>query len=633
MRIIVAILTAVAFAPACGDEAPRSDVADTSEVRDVADDVADDAVDPPDVGEDAGTDDTARDAEDAAIDSEPDVEDASETDGGVPAVCTPGARRCRDANYPEECNDTGTEWVRDPEPCGEVDGRPTLCGGSGECTTLCDINARQRSHLGCDFWIVDVDIAAPTAADAYPLTVVVANPHPTLAAAITITGFGVGVGSVPPQSVERFVLPDAVFTRGTGIHETGTNLLWSSLPVTVQQFAGLVAEPDTVGASLVLPANSLGREYIVLGRPTSINDATFMGTTVDVVATTDGTWVTVTSPVTIPPGGGVPGFAVGVPVGVSLNRGQRLHLVAEPTMPVEPSHPPIDVSGMVIVADADVAVFSGTRADLLPPTTCCGDQVQEQLPGVADWGTVYVVPKSPSRGTEDDFVRVVGSRDGTTVSVAPAQYGVSSFPLGRADVFEFRSATDFVLAADQPVMLGQATVGSQHAGVTETCTVHSHQRCSTLADCAALGAAWECAPGGYCHIPCSSSLDCPSEYPTCSASGGCSFPGSLGDPSFLLVPDVDGYRTDFVVSVVETASVTRWLTLVTQAGHVPLIDGAPVTDPPHSATAVPVGSDWAVYRLQPDPGAVFLMSTEPFGVLVHGYGCDAAYALPGGFSL
>ena len=630
MRIIIAILTAVALASACGDDASRSDVADTSDFLDVADDVTD----VPDVAEDAVPDDVVTEADDVAIDSQPDAEDASEPDADIPAVCPPGARRCHDANYPEECNETGTEWVRDPDPCGEIDGRPTLCGGSGECTTLCDINARTRSYLGCNFWTVDVDIASPRASDAYPMTVVVTNPHPTLAATISITGPDVDVaGSVPPDSVERFVLPDAVLTRGTGIYETGTNLVRSSLPVAVQQFAGLVAEPSTVGASLVLPANSLGREYIVLGRPTSMNDATLMGTTVDVVATADGTLVTVTSPVTIPSSGGLPGFAAGIPVGVTLNSGQRLHLVAEPPMPVGLLDPPIDVSGMVIVADADVAVFAGTRADVLPSTACCADHVQEQLPSVADWGTEYVVPKSPSRGTEDDFVRVVASRDGTTVSVSPAQYGVSSFPLGRADVFEFRSATDFVLVADQPVLLGQATVGSRHAGVTDTCAVHSHQRCSTLADCAALGASWECAVGGYCHIPCSSSLDCPSYYPTCSASGGCSSLASLGDPSFVIVPDVDGYRADFVVSVVDTASVAHWLTLIARTGRVPCIDGTTVTDPPHSATPTPVGSDWEIYRIQPGAGVVSLVSFESFGVLLHGYGCDAAYALPGGFNL
>jgi hypothetical protein len=139
----------------------------------------------------------------------------------------------------------------------------------GSCINLCELEAQGMTSVGCDFWAVDLDqyyssSAGGNGANAQ-FALVVSNTNQDFKARVTVTGPNNFTREVeaPPRTSTVINLP-SLNIAGSGV-STDAYRVKSTLPVVAYQFNPL----ENVGvfsndASLLLPASSLGKTYIVL---------------------------------------------------------------------------------------------------------------------------------------------------------------------------------------------------------------------------------------------------------------------------------------------------------------------------------------------------------------------------------
>jgi hypothetical protein len=277
-------------------------------------------------------------------------------------VCDEGERRCNGETLVTVCNADGTDFVEQEEcPAG------TGCD-EGECKSLCELNSKVTSYLGCDYWVVDLDNIDDQSAGDPPSAITVSNPNPSLSAEVTVTqvdGSPVMSFMVEPNGLEVRELPTGQDLEGSGIYRNNAFHVETSLPVTMHQFNPLNGEGVfTNDASLLLPVNAGGREYLVMAWKHRGNALESLSGYATVVALEEGeTRVTVTPTAAVAAGSGVPGLRANTPWEAVLQRGEVLSM--------NTSGPEgADLTGTSILADRNIAVFGGHQCANIPtPST------------------------------------------------------------------------------------------------------------------------------------------------------------------------------------------------------------------------------------------------------------------------
>lgn len=549
-------------------------------------------------------------------------------DGGVcePAgggVCVPGeVVACDSTSAQRVCNDEGTDFfVRDcPAEAGNcIDGECTdatcrpnsySCVGndlyqcnadgsdtmrlnecefgcsSGRCNEPCATDG--KNYLGCSFWAADLDNyddgAGSPAAASFAITV--SNTSPDTVQVEIKNGAGTVVQeiAVEPNQLETVTLPrqdvdDTALTLNT--YE-----ITSDAPITVHQFNPLnnedVASND---ASLLLPATSVGSEYIVNGWPTVAEN---LKAFVAIIAVAEGeTRVTVRSPIATSAGSGVPALSPGVEQTITMTRGQVLSFTTLDTSAR-------GFTGMEISSSQPVSVFSGSECSNIPADTPYCDHLEQQLFPVDTWGLQFIGAKFRARGTEPDFWRVVAAENGTTIFTNPLIPEAHGRTLGRGEYIEFVTDQDFVMTSDRPISLAQFMVGSAYPGPSRGCDTSSP-----------FGSTAGCA------IPRNSS---------CNGDSG------IGDPAFLINVPTAQFRESYIV-LTPPNYAENYLTIIARSTTTVTLDGVEVT-----ASRQRVGG-WDVMRISAAEGVHRVEADDPIGLAAYGYACDVSYAYPGGLNL
>ena len=567
-RLTAALLTIFSLQAACSGNGETT--ADTGEQeedtgrRPGADSGSDDDSGEP--GDADPQDDTnAADDTGSPVDTGTDASQPSDTgtDAGgtdVSTICRPGTRFCEGDSL-RECDDAGNPGAV-VATC-----EPGLCAPGG-CVDPCAGDG--KTYVGCEFWGADLDHMEP--GDEKQFAMSVSNTDTELANIRVITGDGTEVTTlvVNPGQLATIPLP----RRDVPATSNGQNsyAILSDRPVTAHQFNPLnqsgVASND---ASLLIPANALGTEYMVLGwpaiRPGRVTNGRAYFT---IIAATDNTTVQVTPSAPIAAGDGVPAIAAGTTTEFTLSRGEVLSLGTDRIAGQ-------DLTGSTIFSDRPVAVFSGHECADVPVGVCCCDHLEEQLLPLSTWGNRIVAPKFEQRGTEADIWRMTAAEDNTTITLNPPVGAVSTFVLNRGEVRELSSAVSFVVEATGPISMGQYMTGS----------------------------------GGN-QIPFAS---------YCFLSGA-------GDPAFTLnVPD-NQWLNSYIVLTPEGFE-ENFLNIVAPAGSSILLDGAPIT-----ASPITIGSSDTVLWQQPVTASAHRVSSDtPFGLYAYGIDCSVSYAYPGGMNL
>jgi hypothetical protein len=597
----------------------------------------------------------------------------------ISGQCLPDAIFC-DGSELKQCNASGDgSTVQETCDNGCLD---------GACLDPPDNECGGKGYIGCDFWAVDLDnYAIPCRdssdcpnggqcgsdgacvdgnANATQYAITVSN---TTDSAVDVDVYDGSNNQVASETVQANALRTIDLPRQDvqgSILGGDSFRIAASGPITVHQFnpKSNTANVFSNDASLLLPSNALGSEYLILGWPSlplgngglgQPQSPDTLKAFVTVVAAEDGdTSVTVNTPVTIQAGSGIneiPGGGTGT---YTLSKGDVLQLAVESASSVAR-----DPTGMTISADKNVAVFVGNECANVPTDTPFCDHMEQQIYPTNTWGSEYVVSKFYARGTEPDMYRVTAAQDGTTISTQPAISGANGTTLDRGQVLEFSTTEDFVLTGSQPIALAQFMVGSAYPGPSGGCDPQNDidsgcqitttltepvaiTSCSSDFDCSTngflYGGTWECetsgSNAGTCIATCSNDGNCQSisqslYCPTSgSAAGKCSSERRVGDPAFLLNVPSSQFRSDYFV-LTPTDYAFDYLNFVFEQGTTITLDGATI-----GGTPTQIGNtNWRVLRIPVDPGPHKVTASAPIGLSAYGYKLDVSYAYPGGLDL
>lgn len=573
--------------------------------------------------------------------------------------CLPDERTCDGASV-LACDADGQKRTT-VETCKGDDGFACRRGG---CVNLCQQASQSKSNIGCEYWPVDLDNAVLPDGNAaiQQFAVIVSNPQPDLAARVTIEedvarpGEAANVRTVATASVgvrhlEVFKLGPKEVDGSTpdkpngGSHTAlsrGAFRLRSHVPIVAYQFNPL----DNVGvfsndATILLPTAALsttGRAYVVASWPQTIaisnvpseNFGLNLRAFLTIVGTRPDTKVHLKTNARVVAGGP---FADGVA------RGAEVDTVLQPfdVLNLETGEFNADFTGSTIDADGPVVVYTGSEASDAPfySTTairsCCADHLESQVTPIRALGRRYALGRMPNRsravaaaggGTapfaEPELYRVVAATRGVTTVRTTLPSPWNHFALGgEGESVTIVATQDFTLEADQAVLVADVQVSQEAAGI------------SIQSD----------GPFG----------------PSQTRKG---LPG--GDPSLLLVPPVEQWRSDYVLLTPDRYAFD-FLVITAPFGANVYIDDLPVdgsvceTAPGDGLDANTRGAPnppFTVYRCQlsfpiidtsvrplavlagkQNDGVHHVVADYPIGVLVYGFDYRVSYAYAGGTEL
>jgi hypothetical protein len=369
-------------------------------------------------------------------------------DAQCQALCEPGTRSCVGDDV-VECDEDG-RTQNTVDTCSPVDG---LACEDGECISSCDAFDQKGGYIGCNYWGVDTPNQFGTR---NVFAYVVSNVAPNLTAHVVVSdrdGTIILEQDVEPLGVAtlRMPHPRTMNVNNTGISDFGFRIE-TDVPITAYQFNPLqrfdndgpsVASND---ASLMLPDSALGTRYIGAAFTQWGSYSSYLS----IVSTADDNEVVVTPSSATSGGDGVPALAAGQEGTFTVNRGQILTLKSLSAGG--------DLTGTVIEATENVAVYGGVDCAQVPVGASYCDHIEEKIFPVHSWDTSYFATKFQPRGIETDIWRVIASEDQTVVQTNPPQIDIPV--LDEGEFFEFTSLQDFEITSDKPVLVVQFMTGS-----------------------------------------------------------------------------------------------------------------------------------------------------------------------------
>lgn len=560
------------------------------------------------------------------------------TDVGCTRVqCTPFSKQCTSNTTYQQCEADGSGWSADNR-CQSG----TTCVG-GNCLSLCEADIKYNTNVGCEYWTVDLN-NDPThhplfpqnpTPEMFPHSVVISNPGSS-DAIVTFTArvscadgsacsstktdcsaessavcdtpvdqeyaLDLGDTTVPGGDSREFKMP-IMNVSGSGITPKAVRIT-STLPVIAYQFNPFNSENAASNdGSLLLPQKALGKEYFAVSLPSRPEIADLQGNPlfpansglVAIVPTEAATQVAVTPTVEVmanpsldvPQDGTTPKtLAPGQTYVFTLNPYEVLNLEQlGKTEWVSPGTIPKDLTGTHIVADKPIAVFSGHQVAGVQEQlklqltdvwdSCCTEHMEEQLMPVETWGTQALCVKSKPRGSEADRWIIVAGDNGVLVNTVPPIEGINGKILSKAgDYLRVETTETFLVAATGRIQIVQFLMSQ---GQTQP-----------------IGA-----------------------------------PPGAGDPTMMIVPPREQYRDEYVIRTADGFN-TNWTTVIRPAAIEVQIDGVAI--PNGQFVGIGDGS-WEYTYVEVATGTHKLSASEPFGLMVYGYGTVTAYGYPGGMKL
>ncbi|HEY0134763.1 MAG TPA: IgGFc-binding protein [Nannocystis sp.] len=446
--------------------------------------------------------------------------------------------------------------------------------------TNCTEAASGKSTVGCKFYAVDMDAHDQVETSQY--AVGVANVQLDGMATVTIEAKENGVWqtvggpqAIAPLQLFTFNLADR-HQDDTGVRVGGAYRVTSDVPVVAYQFNPVDGASSFLSdAAMLYPAAALDTvNHVTAWTSMMDNSNTFQHSYATVIATVDGTMVTVDPKTTTVGGAGVPAGGPGAPFMVPLQEGDVLNIAVD-TLGTS-------MTGTKINSNADhpIAVFAGQECALIPESVCCCDHMEEQLAGVRLWGKNFIAARMPVRNPgspEQTLWQIYAAENGTNVTVNydPGVTGIPSqnFTLNQGEMNQMYVSGppgeegDFEVIADKPIAVYGYMVGAQNFG------------------------------------------------------------SDVGDPAMVAMAPSEQFLPRYVILVPGTwvndvAVVTR------PTGAQILLDGVAISDAMFNPVAA---SGFEVARVPvPDGVHVFDGGDEPFSVIIVGYDQYDSYAYLGG---
>ncbi len=371
-------------------------------------------------------------------------------------ACVPDEARCA-GDVSTYCRPDGTGV--ETEACDPVQG-VTCDAESGRCTGACSRQSLGRSYIGCEYFpVVTANLVDPS----FPYGVSVSNTADDTAR-VTIEGGALSaplVFDVPGHDVVVQPLPwvSELKAPASARVAAGAYHLRSTRPVTVYQFNPIDFERGGVysvtnDASLLLPANALGRRYAAA----AYDHHPFSPGWLSITGTADDTLVTIVPRSATLAGVGAPALAAGVSTTFVLARGAVVQLAGDTG----------DVTGTLIEATSPIQVLGGHHCTKIPITVDACDHLEESMFPIESLSTTYVVA-SPAVPTLPDgkvqLVRIVATAPATTLAYDPPQPGAPTSLTAAGDFAELPlTAASFQVTANHKILVAQYMTGQDAGG-------------------------------------------------------------------------------------------------------------------------------------------------------------------------
>ncbi|MBE9583026.1 PKD domain-containing protein [Mucilaginibacter sp. JRF] len=308
--------------------------------------------------------------------------------------------------------------------------------------------AQMFTSQGTDFWVAYMEHIAGAGQDGSKMSLYIGGEEATKATITSANGSWSVTVNVPQNWIVTVPVPSSMYISGQDIFNKGIHIK-SEKPVFV--FAHIYATAVS-GATLLLPENSLGRDYY------SINYTQLSNSILDpynskqshsvfmVIGTEDNTTVEIT-----PTQEMVDGKPANRPYTLKLNRGQ-----------VYQGKSDRDLTGTRIRSISagneeckKIAVFSGSTKLAIgcDDANFTSDNIIQQAYPTSAWGKNFITV--PFKGRAYDIFRVVISKPNTNIYV-------NGTLMGRPDpgknYIEFNSTVPNTIKADKPIQVAQYAV-------------------------------------------------------------------------------------------------------------------------------------------------------------------------------
>lgn len=445
----------------------------------------------------------------------------------------------------------------------------------------CDDLEELPTNQGCEFWAVDLPNVSEAPLDTTPhdqqFAIVVTNSLPEQSANVEVfvgaNANAIESGVVPANTMRVFPLPSMNIASGTTSADGIAYRIEADVPITAYQFQPFDNTTPVFSndATILFPTHVLDGDYTAITGDATLagNDAFSAsddntGAFVSVVATEDGTTVTLFPTADLHPGN---------VTDVVLDRGEVLTAISS-----ERGAPTFgNLSGSRVVADAPVAVFSGSVATSEPSTnvTCCADHVEHQMLPLTAWGTSYIgAPAASAVGSGDDesLFRVTGTADGTVLEYTPAPPPGAPLSIDAYETVAFVTDVPFSVRStgEEPFALTQFLLSNQYFG---------------------------------------------------------GFGGRPGDPTMMLLAAVEQFQ-DRYVFLMPQGYATNFVTVVAPLDAQVTLDGAAI--PPLIASGELDGVAYGYVHASAQAGPHVIESETPFGIIASGHADDVSYGYVGG---
>ncbi|MGM0577236.1 MAG: IgGFc-binding protein [Myxococcota bacterium] len=583
----------------------------------------------------------------------PDGRDSKCVDGSCTA-CFPGTMKCDGEDKVLRCSDDGSEWELHQECKGGTTGQVCALDLTGNtCESLCSINIKFNSYIGCDYWGVDLDNAFVPGGRGYydaanaQYAIAVGNPPDSPLPAIVEVWYledGVaqkvpkhyGPGQDPakedpaePVPTEPLMPGDLRVFRLPPRNVEGTvqaplaYRITASVPIFAYQFNPLENEQVfSNDASLLLPATLMGKEYIVMTREQTFDTlrsyltvvAVLPGTTtvsVDVSGSTLSGAIDSASGET----GDIPHMEPGTTKVFKLEQYDVLN--------IETDRPGEDMTGSRILADKRVAVFGGSEASNAPNTARCIVD-EDSVTG----GGVCEFDGETSCETLMDCVEAgfnTCCADHLEQQLFPLKtWGTSYVATKSWDRGEESDIWRLMAGADNTkvVLVPPLTTPDGESIKVPVLNKGEWFEFESRKDFEVHSVDGKPILLGQFLA----AQDAPDPNVAGTSNTG---DAGTGDPAFMLSVPVEQYRRDLVVYT-PAEYQDSYLNITTETGAQVTLDGEQI--PPGFFEVIGSG-DYSVHRTRVEPGPHTISSSEPAGVIVYGYDQYVSYAYTGGLSL
>jgi len=495
--------------------------------------------------------------------------------------CDPGDRFCVGPTI-VECDADGL-GVTTIETCVEAMGEECL---NGACVNACAQAASQQRNDGCSFLAVDMEISYFPMPWTYGVVVAASR---TIGATVDVeTKVGdvwdlVATEYVGSGGSYAFRLPN-LHTGGSAVTSNAYRIT-STAPVYAWQFNPLDEPSGLTDASLLFPvvdSAPAASQYHIPGWAHGVSEEQGARGTLNVLATADGSVVTVTPSAATDSGVGIGAGEPGVAMTVTLDEGENLQLVRSVIGE--------GLAGTVVQSDgAPVAVFSGHTCAYVPAGAGACNHLEEQVFDIRLWGSDYIAARFPQRTMEftsepvhwqivagDEPVQLTFSAAGAVLGLP--QDGQLALAAREAILLEVSGNEDhpgdFRVSGDQPFLLAQYSVG------------------------------W-------------------SQVPEPWTNGG--------DPSMVQVVPIDAYRDAYLAFFLDRSGWRHHLVVTRSLGSSVRVDSEDLDSMPDTSERL-VDGEWEVVRVLVAQGLHDIEADAPVGLMAGGWQTGDAYWYPGGYS-